>query len=225
VKLGRTIAGQQNLVRFFATSNKFGKGAFGTESNIGSIFSFPRHKELFNEDFYQGEPDPNDDGFTDMVKSPYLKRLEQMDQKNVKDAMDFGPNGQQLDFSVEGGILSNYRKQTGQTVEDMLEGDYWHAMRDVGLKAADHFNIVSKNEKDMMNNTKNMTMRLRLNREIDYTEDFRKKHLIKDYGNYEKYEKNSVNLEYDEGVDETTHDKIYANFMDMLKRLPVKDRQ
>jgi hypothetical protein len=51
-----------------------------------------------------------------------------------------------------------------------------------------------------MNNTKNFTMRHRLNREIDFTDDFRKKYITKDYGNYEKYEKNSVHTEYDAGV-------------------------
>jgi len=51
----------------------------------------------------------------------------------------------------------------------------------------------------MMNNTKNFTMRHRLNREIDYTDDFRKKYLTKEYGNYEKYDLNKVETKYDEG--------------------------
>jgi hypothetical protein len=44
----------------------------------------------------------------------------------------------------------------------------------------------------MMNNTKNYTTRFRLNREINFTEDFRNKFMTKEYGNYEKYTKNSV---------------------------------
>lgn len=59
------------------------------------------------------------------------------------------------------------------------------------------FNPATLSEKDMMNNTKNYTMRYRLNREIDYSEDFRKKYLTKDYGNYDKYEKNKVETKYD----------------------------
>ena len=43
-------------------------------------------------------------------------------------------------------------------------------------------------EKDMMNNTKNYVMRARLNRDLDFSEDFRKQYLTKEYGNYEKYE-------------------------------------
>jgi len=61
------------------------------------------------------------------------------------------------------------------------------------------FNSVTSNEKDMMNNTKNYTMRHRLNRDLDYTDDFKKKYLTKEYGNYEKYDLNKVETKYDEG--------------------------
>lgn len=39
----------------------------------------------------------------------------------------------------------------------------------------------------MKNATKNLVMRHKLNRDIDLTDDFRDKYLIKEYGNYEKY--------------------------------------
>lgn len=57
-----------------------------------------------------------------------------------------------------------------------------------------------------MNNTKNYKTRLRLNRQIEFTEDFRKRFMTRDYGNYEKYEKNSIEQvkergENDEGLD------------------------
>jgi hypothetical protein len=60
------------------------------------------------------------------------------------------------------------------------------------IEAAQYFNNVSQNEKDMMNNTKNFVMRHRLNKEISFNDDFRKKYMTNEYGNYEKYEKNSV---------------------------------
>ena len=72
-----------------------------------------------------------------------------------------------------------------------------------------------------MNNTKNFTMRSRLNKEIDFTEDFRKKYMTREYGNYDKYEKNSVITEYDNGELETPEDKMYGNYVNMLKRLPT----
>jgi len=73
--------------------------------------------------------------------------------------------------------MQNYRKIAGQKIEDMVEGDYWNANRDIAKQAAKFFNIVTSNETDMMNNTKNYTMRHRLNRELDFNDDFRKKYL------------------------------------------------
>ena len=73
----------------------------------------------------------------------------------------------------------------------------------------------------MMANTKNFTMRVRLNRDLDFTEDFRKKYMTREYGNYEKYEKNSVKTEYDNGETEVQGDKLYVNYMNMIKRLPT----
>lgn len=80
---------------------------------------------------------------------------------------------------------------------------------------------MTKDEKDMMNNTKNFTMRYRLNREIDFTDDFRKKYMTKEYGNYDKYTKNTVETVHDQGKDEASYDKIYENFMNVVKRLPT----
>ena len=75
----------------------------------------------------------------------------------------------------------------------------------------------------MMNNTKNFTMRHRLNREIDFTDDFRKRFMIKEYGNYDKYTKNSVETIHDQGKEEVNWDKIYENFMNVVNRLPTEE--
>ena len=50
----------------------------------------------------------------------------------------------------------------------------------------------------MMRNTKNYTMRHRLNREIDHSEDFTKRFLTNEYGNYDKYTENKIELKYKE---------------------------
>lgn len=65
----------------------------------------------------------------------------------------------------------------------------------------------------MMANTKNFVTRNRMDREIDFTEDFRKKYMTKDYGHYEKYEKNKVETVYAEGEDERSEDKFYEHYM------------
>ena len=41
----------------FTTNAKHPKGSIGKEGSLGNNFSFPRHKELFNEGYYNGEPD------------------------------------------------------------------------------------------------------------------------------------------------------------------------
>ena len=63
-------------------------------------------------------------------------------------------------------------------------------LKNFSKEAKDFFNTVSKNEKDLMNTTKNIKQRLRLGREIDFSEDFRKRFMTKEYGNYDKYLKN-----------------------------------
>jgi len=119
------------------------------------------------------------------------------------DAMQFGENATQHSMGIDGGIMQNYRRMTDQKLEDMLEGDYWQAKKDISRQASKYFNTVTSDETDMMNNTKNFTMRHRLNRELDFTDDFRKKYLTKEYGNYDKYTKNSVTNVFDDGSTET----------------------
>lgn len=74
-----------------------------------------------------------------------------------------------------------------------MEEGYWNKVRDLRDDASNYFDIVGKNERDMMNQTKNYATRLRLNRQIDFSDDFRKRFMTREYGNYEKYDKNSVN--------------------------------
>lgn len=99
-------------------------------------------------------------------------------------------------------------------------------MQGMKYEVSGYFNNVSKNEKDMMNSTKNLVMRQRLNREISFNDDFRKKYIVNEYGNYEKYTKNSIKIEREEGEDyASTFDKAYGNYLDFVKRLPTVESQ
>lgn len=99
-------------------------------------------------------------------------------------------------------------------------------MQSMKYDAANFFNNVSANEKDMMNSTKNLVMRKRLNRDIAFNDDFRKKYIVNEYGNYDKYTKNSVTIKREEGEDSaTTFDKAYGNYIDFVKRLPTKESE
>ena len=73
-----------------------------------------------------------------------------------------------------------------------MEKDYWGKLKDFGKLSEDYFQSVSKEERDMMQNSKSYITRLRLNKQIDFTEDFRKKFMTREYGNYAKYEQNSA---------------------------------
>lgn len=77
----------------------------------------------------------------------------------------------------------------------------------------------------MMRNTKNYSMRHRLNREVSHSEDFTKRFLTNEYGNYDKYEKNKIDLKYKEDGLKEDKDMIYENYLEMLKKLPTKERQ
>lgn len=100
-----------------------------------------------------------------------------------------------------------------------MEQDFWNQMKDLNSQSAEYFNVISKNEKDMMNQSKNYMDRLRLNREVQFTEDFRKKFMTKDYGNYEKYEKNSVEQELEKGDKDSGRDTFWKNHTNMVRRL------
>lgn len=121
--------------------------------------------------------------------------------------------------------MQNYRKLTGQTVEELLESDYWDAKKKITQDAAKMFDTATATEQDMINFTKNYTMRTRLNRDLDHNEDFRKKYLTKEYGNYEKYDQNKVETKYDEGPENLDNDRFYENYISLLKKLPTREAQ
>ena len=108
-----------------------------------------------------------------------------------------------------------------------MHQDYWRNKKHLANKAKGYFDVSTASEKDMMNHTKNFVTRMRLNREIDFNEDFRKKHMTKEYGNYEKYEQNSIKTEYSQGEDDDTTkvDKFYHNYLELIKKLPTKEAE
>ena len=87
----------------------------------------------------------------------------------------------------------------------------------------DYFQDISKDEIDMMRNTKNYTMRHRLNREINHSEDFTKRFLTNEYGNYDKYDKNKIEVKYKEDSLNEDKDMIYENYLEMIKKLPTRE--
>jgi hypothetical protein len=124
-------------------------------------------------------------------------------------------------YGAPGGILASYKKRIGLSAEEVMEQSYFDKMRTMRDDASNYFDLVGKSERDMMNNTKNYVTRLRLSREIAFGDDFRKRFMTREYGNYEKYEegRNSVKLESDKGENDTGLDMLFKNDLELRGRL------
>ena len=91
----------------------FSSRVFQSGDDLKDNFSFPKHKEFFNDKFYE-EPNEN------TGKSPYAKNAAGP-QTLSEDYVD--PNNPFLSESpfVPGGILSSYKKRAGLTADDVME--------------------------------------------------------------------------------------------------------
>ena len=187
-----------------------------TSGNLGDNFSFPKHKEYFNDKFYTEEDQ----------KSPYSNNASAPNTMS-EDFVD--PNNPFVQHNpyVPGGILASYKKRLGLTANEVMEQAYWDKVRDLTDDAADYFDVVGKSDRDMMNNTKNYTMRSRLNREIKFSDDFRKRFMTREYGNYDKYEegRNTVELETEKGENDGGGDYFMKNHREMMRRLKTEEGQ
>lgn len=202
----------------FNTTQMIGMRNFSSGAKVfqsGANFNFPKHNEFFNDEFYDNE---------DNKKSPFAKNA--AGPKTLSE--DFvDPNNPFVSENpyVPGGILASYKKRLNLTPEEVMEQSYFEKMRDFTDTAAEYFDVVGKSDRDLMNNTKNYTTRLRLKREISFEIDFRKKYMTREYGNYEKYEagKNTVAQTTERGEDDTGYDRFIKNHREMNMRLKTNE--
>lgn len=148
------LSGSNNAAIVVLGARCFGsQGAFSSGS-IGDEFKFPKHKEFFNDKYYDT---PNEG------KSPYSKKSAGPASMS-EDYVD--PNNPFVSENpfVPGGILANYKKRVGLNPQEVMEQSYWDKVRDLTDEASSYFDIVGKSDRDMMNQTKNYTTRLRLGR-------------------------------------------------------------
>ena len=75
-----------------------------TSGSLGDNFSFPKHKEFFNDKFYGAEDE----------QSPYAKATPNASQMS-EDFVD--PNNP----FVPGGILASYKKRLGLSTNEVME--------------------------------------------------------------------------------------------------------
>ena len=147
-------------------------------------WSFPKHRELLTEDFYDDEK--HDD-------NPYAKQ----DFKG----QDYEDYKKPTHRSTATGVLSSYKKQINLTAKDVIMKDYMDNLKDLRGDLAGKFD-----KADRLNFTKTVVDRLRLGRgvtsPIDADGD--------EYGNYKKFEegKNQVKEVTDKGYDDPGLDKF-----------------
>ena len=181
----------------------------------GEGFNFPKHKEFFNDEYY-------DD---DSNESPYAKKAVGPKGGPQEDYVD--PNNPFVTENpfVPGGILASYKKRLGLTAEEVMQQNYWDKVRDLADNTAQYFDVVGKSDRDIMNQTKNYTTRLRLQREVDFTEDYRKRFMTREYGNYQKYEegKNKVEEVTEKGQDDFGYDLLMKRQREMDLRLNTEE--
>lgn len=91
-----------NFIRCsFTTRPKFPKGSIGKENTLGNNFSFPRHKELFNSGYYDGEE--GEFNQAEYLESPISKSFREQNKLYEHDSIDMNTNNQQL--NIKGGIM------------------------------------------------------------------------------------------------------------------------
>lgn len=124
-------------------------------------WSFPKHKELLTDDFY--EDDTHDE-------NPYAKQPLSNDYDNYD---------QPTHRSTATGVLSSYKKQLNLTAEDIMKRDYMESKKALRANVAKQFD-----KADRANFTKNMVDRLRLGKSIGGIVEG----AGEEYGNYKKFE-------------------------------------
>jgi hypothetical protein len=185
-----------------------------SSKNMSGNFSFPKHKEFFNDEYY-GEEGPTKSPFASKAAGPKTMSEDYIDPNNPFVSEN---------LSAPGGILASYKKRVGLSAQEVMEQSYWDKIRNFRDETSDYFDVVGKSERDMMANTKNFTNRLRLDRQIEFNDDFRKRFMTSDYGNYKKYEENnSVGIETEKGENDFGFDKLMKNDREMNMRLNTEE--
>ena len=76
------------------------KGGWGKENTLGANFSFPKHQELFADDYYKRQEELD---FEDVVSSPLNQRMVRENHRHEDDSINW--DGKTKGLSIEGGIL------------------------------------------------------------------------------------------------------------------------
>jgi len=176
--------------------------SYGGRNNRGSKtsnvkdthYNFPKHKELFTEDYYDDLHRTSEDGGS---KEPRERKPDPFLGPEHDNDFEMSDSGSHR--MTHTGVLSTYKKQLNLTAKDIVEADYWKQIRTVRDRLEERLE-----KTDHATFTKKYVERLRLGRDLDAP----MAEIGEDYVDYKKYEsdKNSVKEknargEWDDGTD------------------------
>ena len=98
-------------VRSFASGKTF---STGDSSRLGDNFKFPKHNEIFNDQYYDA---PSDNPYANKSAGPSTMSEDYVDPNN--------PFVSENPF-VPGGILASYKKRAGLNATEVMEQNYWN---------------------------------------------------------------------------------------------------
>ena len=85
----------------------------------GDNFKFPKHKNLFTEDYYNKEDN-------ELSENPYAKHQGHGSILGNSITNDFEDFNEPVHRATQSGLLSTYKKQINLTAQDVMERDYWN---------------------------------------------------------------------------------------------------
>ena len=109
--------------------------------------SFPRHKELLNDEYY----DHTDHGNQWDYKDP------RNEFGNANEKMDFEDWDKSMHRPTSRGVLSSYKKRLNLSPEDVMMKDYWDQMKGLEQNVQNSMDITDRRQF-----TKNMVQRIKL---------------------------------------------------------------
>jgi len=112
--------------------------------------------------------------------------------------------------STPSGILANYKKQLNLNASEIMQKDYWNQFDKV---TEDTARKLRETKPEVF--SKEFMTRMRLNRDLNAP-------MQKDgheYGDYEKYEKNKIELKIEKGVEDTGDNVFVKKYQNMLRQM------
>jgi hypothetical protein len=129
-----------------------------------------------------------------------------------------------LDDDQDKGVLRRYRPRRNITAKDIMQDDFNKVQQNMKQKVMDTYDFENLSEAQAMEQTRNITARMKMGRENLSSEgqSFKKRRLQSEYINHKKYQENYITRDDVQEPDAPGRDRLYArNYRDAMKRLTI----